>query len=133
MDRVEFGLRLREERQRLQLSTQQLAELGRVARVSQSHYETGRSLPDAEYLSAAHMAGVDIGYLLTGSRFALQPFDWTLHNEILRGIEAWLDENDMTLPFDKKMQVLQVLMERFSDRGVAPDTSTMAQILRIAA
>lgn len=133
MNRIEFGLRLREERQRLQLSTQQLAELGGVARVSQSHYEVGRSLPDAAYLSAVHVAGVNIGYLLTGSRAALQRFDWTLHDELLKGIDAWLDEHGMTLPFDKKMLVLRHLVEHAHENGAAPDTTTMAQILRIAA
>jgi len=49
------------------------------------------------------------------------------------GIDAWLDEHGMTLPFDKKMLVLRHLVEHAHESGAVPDTTTMAQILRIAA
>ncbi len=126
-------MRLRDERQRLQLTMQALADLAQVSRVSQSHYETGRTLPDVGYLFAVHAAGLDIGYLVTGSRAALQQFDWALHDELLTSIDAWLDEHDMAMPFEKKMLVLRHLVEHAHESGAAPDTTTMAQILRIAA
>jgi transcriptional regulator with XRE-family HTH domain len=60
--------RLREERARLGLSQQAMADLGRVQRRAQTRYESGERCPDGLYLSALAEGGVDVQYVLTGRR-----------------------------------------------------------------
>ena len=65
---VELGQRLREERNRKGLNQQDFARLGGVSRNSQTEYETGKTPPNSDYLTALGMAGVDVAYVLTGRR-----------------------------------------------------------------
>jgi transcriptional regulator with XRE-family HTH domain len=64
----EYGQRLLEERKRLGLSQDRLASLGRVAKRTYCHYESGLREPGAAFLEAMAGAGVDVLYLLTGMR-----------------------------------------------------------------
>ncbi|AIO49362.1 helix-turn-helix family protein [Burkholderia cepacia] len=61
---------MRDERLRIGLSQDEFATVGGVARRSQSAYESDERAPDAAYLLAVREIGVDIGYVLTGERFA---------------------------------------------------------------
>lgn len=63
-----IGFRLRMERKRLRLTTQQLSEMVGFSRMSVSNYEQGKRSPDALYLLAAYKIGVDVGYVITGKR-----------------------------------------------------------------
>ena len=63
-----FGSRLREERDRLQLSQAELASTGGVARTTQHIYEADVRAPDVDYLEAVRQVGVDVVYLLLGER-----------------------------------------------------------------
>ncbi|MCL1861864.1 MAG: transcriptional regulator [Proteobacteria bacterium] len=58
------GSRIKEERERLNLTQ---AELG-VAPKTQRYYESDERSPDAEYLTAFAAAGADVLYILTGRR-----------------------------------------------------------------
>ena len=60
--------RLREERERLELKQTELAEIGGVRVQAVSLYESGKRYPDALYLENIATAGVDVAYVLTGSR-----------------------------------------------------------------
>ncbi|MGO4813346.1 helix-turn-helix domain-containing protein [Cupriavidus sp. 2MCAB6] len=62
------GERLREERQRLDLSQEELGARGGVRKQAQLNYEKGERAPDTGYLLAIADAGVDIAYILTGHR-----------------------------------------------------------------
>lgn len=74
-----FSDRLKEERKRLGLSQADMAAAGGVGLNSQSNYENGHRSPDAVYLERIASLGVDIGYLVLGSRGpALSP---ALHTE----------------------------------------------------
>ena len=64
---VEIGSRLREERERLNLSQVAFAKLGDVTRNTQSLYEMNERTPDAAYLSAISLGGADILYILLGN------------------------------------------------------------------
>jgi transcriptional regulator with XRE-family HTH domain len=64
----EIGDRLREERERLGLNQQDFGALGGVARNAQSRYEKGERAPDTDYLEALRQSGVDIVYVLIGTR-----------------------------------------------------------------
>ena len=63
-----LGNRLFEERTRLTLTQEELAKIGGVNRNTQRNYEKGERSPDAVYLMAVAAIGVDIMYVLTGSR-----------------------------------------------------------------
>ena len=59
--------RLREERKRLGLTQERFGAEGGVGKLAQLNYEKGERSPDAAYLSAIALAGVDV---LTGERGA---------------------------------------------------------------
>lgn len=71
-----FGRRLREERDRLEVSQAAFAELVGVKRVTQHIFEHDVRLPDSAYLEAAGQIGTDVSYLVLGERFSnVTPFD----------------------------------------------------------
>lgn len=61
-----FGERLRQERKRLGLTQDELAEHGGVKKGAQFNYENGVRNPDTEYLIAIAAVGIDTQYLLHG-------------------------------------------------------------------
>lgn len=63
-----IGERLREERERLGLSQGAFGELGGVRANAQGNYEKGDRFPDAAYLAAVALQGVDVLYVVTGQR-----------------------------------------------------------------
>lgn len=63
-----IGDRLREERTRLGLSQTDIASTGGVGKTTQINYEKNERQPDAGYLSAVSVVGVDVLYVLTGHR-----------------------------------------------------------------
>lgn len=62
------GERLREERDRLGLNQTDFGTAAGVSRGTQKAYELGNSSPDVRYLMAVQDMGVDVNYVLTGSR-----------------------------------------------------------------
>lgn len=68
MDLEGIGKRLRDERERLQLSQEQLAAIAGTNRITPSRYEGGTHLPTITFLAAVAEAGVDVGYVLDGKR-----------------------------------------------------------------
>lgn len=63
-----IGARLSEERKALGLSKTAFAKKLGIHRNTQGNYESGAREPEAAYLAAAATAGVDVGYVLTGTR-----------------------------------------------------------------
>lgn len=64
------GERLREERDRLGLNQTDFGTAAGVSRGTQKAYELGNSSPDVRYLMAVQDMGVDVHYVLTGSRIS---------------------------------------------------------------
>lgn len=62
--------RLREERERLGLSQDDMAKVGGVGRTTQLNYEAGTRFPDTDYLCKIAGAGANQIYILTGERVA---------------------------------------------------------------
>ena len=60
--------RLRQERERLGLSQKAFGLIGGVEANAQGKYENGDRAPKADYLSRVSEHGVDVLYVLTGSR-----------------------------------------------------------------
>ncbi len=63
-----FSDRLREERKRLGLNQPDFAAIAGVTKLTQINWEKGRRSPTASQLEQYHHAGVDVTYLITGSR-----------------------------------------------------------------
>ncbi|MGB6095194.1 MAG: helix-turn-helix transcriptional regulator [Comamonas thiooxydans] len=61
-----IGTRLKEERQRLRLTQQTIADLTLVTKVTQIKYELGTTMPNASYLALFAKEGADVLYILTG-------------------------------------------------------------------
>lgn len=65
---VEFADRLRIERKARGLNQTSFARLGGVGLQSQSRYENADNEPSAEYLANLAQAGIDVVFILTGTR-----------------------------------------------------------------
>lgn len=65
---LNFGTRLKEERKRLGMSQTEFAAAVGVHLNTQSRYEKGDRTPDATYLDAIKSVGVDLGYVLSGTK-----------------------------------------------------------------
>lgn len=65
---MNIGDRLREERERLGLTQESLGNAAGVQKLAQHKYEKGERPPNARYLAEAAAAGVDVLYVITGSR-----------------------------------------------------------------
>ena len=63
-------LRLKEERQRLDITQTEFSALASVTPQTQRKYEKGTRFPDVRYLQAIAKHGVDTHYLLHGVRLA---------------------------------------------------------------
>jgi transcriptional regulator with XRE-family HTH domain len=65
-----LGERLKEERERLELSQERCSQLAGITRMSQSRYETGVTLPGLEYLARLGNLKFDTTYVMFGRRSA---------------------------------------------------------------
>lgn len=65
---VLIGERLKEERDRLGLTQEQMAGRLNVTQKTQGLYERGQRMPNAEYLAVMADFGCDVLYVLTGQR-----------------------------------------------------------------
>jgi len=104
-----FGQRLREERKRLGLSQQQLAEIAGCQRLAQLQYENDSSVPTIRYLNAIAVAGVDLSYLVLGIRFG----NTSLSSEQLQRVE------------DKVFELIEECAKSQPDGKLSPDSHKM--------
>lgn len=65
---MNIGNRIKEERVRLGLNQFEFGKLAGVSKTTQFNYEKGDRQPDAAYLAAVAAVGVDVMYLITGTR-----------------------------------------------------------------
>jgi transcriptional regulator with XRE-family HTH domain len=80
---VTIGARLREERKRLGLSQTEFGAAVGVAMKSQLNYEAGDRSPDGVYFAASAALGVDVLYVITGSRDYEPPEALTSEEQVL--------------------------------------------------
>ncbi|MCQ4314458.1 XRE family transcriptional regulator [Stutzerimonas zhaodongensis] len=66
-----IGERLKEERSRLGFSQTDFGALAGVGKTTQINYEKGNGSPSADYLAAIAEKGVDVLYVVTGTRAAV--------------------------------------------------------------
>lgn len=72
------GKRLKEERKRLRLTQQEMAEACGVSKWAQLYFEKDQNMPGGAYLLAAHARGVDVMYVLLEQRAELDPSEAAL-------------------------------------------------------
>ncbi len=65
---MDIGARLREERERLEMTQEAFGLAGGVLKRALIRYEKGERMPDAVFLAAIAAAGADVLYILTGQR-----------------------------------------------------------------
>lgn len=65
---TDFFDRLKEERKRLGMNQTEFGSVAGVKKDAQLNYESGARAPDTNYLAAIATVGVDVAYLLTGTR-----------------------------------------------------------------
>ncbi|WP_083269343.1 helix-turn-helix domain-containing protein [Pseudomonas salomonii] len=80
---VSAGECLREERGRLGLKQEEMAQIGGVTRNTQGSYERDERRPDTGYLKALHAVGLDVLYVVTGVRTPVPVGDLTEDEEVL--------------------------------------------------
>lgn len=105
------GERLKEERARLGFNQTELAALAGVAKTSQFNYEKGERSPDAAYLAAVAVVGVDVLYVVTGERKPT-PAD------SIPADEAQLLEHYRSLPASVKASLTQLATTLADPHGV---------------
>lgn len=114
-----FGDRLKEERERLGLSQEAFGAIGGVQKLAQRNYEKGNRNPDASYVAAIAMAGVDALYLLTGQRTAATP--------ALKPDEAALLDNYRHAPKEQQ-EILRATSAAFANK---PTTTKASKDVKI--
>ncbi|WP_407466127.1 helix-turn-helix domain-containing protein [Xanthomonas campestris] len=72
------GKRLKEERKRLRLTQQEMADACGISKWAQLYFEKDQNMPGGAYLLAAHARGVDITYVLLEQRMELDPCEAAL-------------------------------------------------------
>ena len=70
--------RLKEERKRLRLTQQEMADACGISKWAQLYFEKDQNMPGGAYLLAAHARGVDITYVLLEQRMELDPSEAAL-------------------------------------------------------
>jgi transcriptional regulator with XRE-family HTH domain len=63
---TEMGVRLKSERQKLNITQRDLAKIGGVQPNAQGKYESGKRYPRADYLEKISLIGIDILYVVAG-------------------------------------------------------------------
>jgi transcriptional regulator with XRE-family HTH domain len=100
------GERLREERVRLDLSQEDLAQAGGVNRNTQGSYERGARNPDTAYLAGVAALGIDTVYVLAGER---------LLRTGLSDVEETIISQFRAIPPDDQKALLRVLQAMADD------------------
>ena len=144
-----IGARLREEREKTGKNQTEFASLAGQTRQTQSNYEKGERVPDANYLSTIASI-VDVGYILTGHRtlsepakagsgdqphqikegvanYGSLPVNADMLAGIIEGVEKSLESHKLKLTPEKKAQMVSALYDYAIATGQAGD----AQVERL--
>lgn len=133
--RSEIGSRLREERERLGQTQADFAALGGASKRSQIEWEKGGQTPNAEFLAKVGLQGVDVQYILTGTRaMSAQVLDEELrrYGDAWETLELALVKFDRTLAPEKKRKAADALY-RASKQQTASQEQLTSLVLDLAA
>jgi len=135
---VSIGDRLKQERRALGLNQAEIAALASQVPKSQQRYEAGTRSPDAEYLSIVARHGVDVLYVLTGTRAASLPLPDSKNfpprlrqrlSDAIETIEEGLAALDRTAAPAVKAQLVLAAYDILSSEGEAA-TAEIIRLLR---
>ncbi len=113
-----------------------LAAIGGVGKQSQINYESGKRLPDADYLSKVASVDVDVLYLLTGERRSGLPAPTAQQlparlrerlTDAIEAIEEGLEAIDRTAPPRVKAELVLAAYDILASQG----ESASAEIIRL--
>lgn len=131
-----IGQRLREERERLKLGVLDFAMATGVSDRSQRNYETGKRLPDLEYLARAKELDIDIDYVITGERSNWRSFSEEVEHQcdmmeaVVLTLEEALQREGLTLEPAQKARCARVLF-RTGLYGAPVNHAVAAELLRM--
>jgi transcriptional regulator with XRE-family HTH domain len=129
--RVNFGERLRHERERLKLSQAEIAELGGTKVRTYQDWERGVATVSAEFLARISAHGVDTQYVLIG----LRSFDpcAVQHTQPQPTIAARLQQERERLAISQAQLALKIgsnsqTIEKFESGELVPDAKMLLQL-----
>lgn len=134
---MNFGERLRAERQRLGLSQAEAAELLGVGRVSLGHYENSRALPTVDILESAKKAGMDPLWLVFGpekSQAAIEAINLVALQAVVLAVAEFVRTHNLALEAGAEgalVRTLYLQFERLRDQGQS--NVNVGDLLRAAA
>ncbi|MGZ8984456.1 MAG: helix-turn-helix domain-containing protein [Methylotenera sp.] len=104
--------RLREERKKLGLTQEEFGHLGGVTKTAQSLFEGGKNRPGSEYLEALHFNGVDVGFIVTGTRYPKENLDWKLLRHAFLFIQhSFAERTDRKYTADQLFEAFKSVVE----------------------
>lgn len=132
-----FCERLRAARAATGLTQEQFAEFGGVKKQAQSMYESGKRVPDADYLVSIAATGADLLYILTGERIGspmplpaageLPPHLRKRLKDAIEAVEAGLDALDRSASPAVKAELILTAYDILAQEG----EKATAQIIRL--
>lgn len=114
------GRRLADERRRLNLTQEDLAQAIGMSRAAVTMVETERSGLSSVHDDALMKLGIDMTFVRTGIRMAsaiAEAINWELIEGILAALEKWSRQHKVKLTPDKLAKALRVLYTYFSSTG----------------
>ncbi|MCP5275051.1 MAG: helix-turn-helix transcriptional regulator [Burkholderiales bacterium] len=122
---MSIGSRLREEREKINMTQEDFAIACGVRRRAQSSYESDTRSPDAKYLEAATKIGVDISYVIYGQE---NTFQNTLRNMVIEDLfslicyELGISDEDTLLLIENSVSIAQEIYKKNEEvDGIAAD------------
>jgi len=113
---MSIGKRIAEERKRLELTQAEFAKKAGVSLSTQKRFEANERAPSIHYIGDIAKAGVNIGYVMTGSNSALDQLSFYTH----------FDKNVFE---SLAITALDLDMENFSDTVSAIKTDNIKELL----
>ena len=128
---VGFGDRLKQERERLEMSVQDFAQMGKVNRITQARYETGVNYPTVEYLYAISQNGVDTIFLLTGlvSTFLIDKQHAVAFSQAVDHIDRISKLHNFTPPPEFRLRAVSQIYQLILKSGAQKVFPTLEELL----
>lgn len=145
---MNLSSRLSEERKRIGLNQTEFGKIAGVTKTSQGNYESGERSPNADYLQAISAMGVDVQYVLTGTRSQsvagesstlkentanLVLMDTKRLTLAIETVEEGLEVAHRVMQPDKKAQLILAVYELFKSQAKNDKQSVLSLVQSIAA
>lgn len=129
-----FGRRLAEERKRIGMTQEGLADLLGICRSAVGMIETGRAGMNCERIASLRPAGFDAHYLLLGKRervYFAGIFNWDLFFDITERVMARCGRLNVHMPQKRMTAFVKHAYQQFIDRSVV-DEDVLERLFDIA-